>query len=285
MVSRVAGLLDRGKLTWEAWEKAAIELEESSSKTVFLFRLTSEDVQRLQNHRALTTRARRLNSSYSDTPIVVLDPPRDPTLVYLTNSASAVRTKFAETQKRVDVDLVRQTFRRLPVKKVIVANGDFETGILQVRFDSAEDLHSHLDSSGRPREAVYRSFYLGQISTLLACSLTPLDLRPILKELSEKEPRVLELLLNKVRTSHNSKIRITNPGDVRDDPDWQAARTSGGPNWDHEQAAGEWLAAASAGQLTRNIFTYFDAVAGTLRFPADCHDSEIEYAVTQIASF
>jgi hypothetical protein len=285
IVARVDKLIETGELTWEDFETGAIELEESSSKTVSIFQLTSEDVGRLRDERGLQARARNMTRACATSPTIVSHPPEAPTLVYLAVSGEGVRAKFAETQKRLEIDLVRQTLKRVPVKKVVVANANFATGILQIRLDSPEKLHSHVDSEGHPRDSLYRSYYLAQTSALFSCNLVPLDLRPILKTLSEKDPRLLELVLNKVRTAHNSKLRITSRADVRDDPDWQAAHTNGGDEWAHEQGAGEWLANSSSGRLSRNLFTDIDAVNGTLRFLADCHDSEIEYAIARVAEF
>ena len=136
---------------------------------------------------------------------------------------------------------------------------------------------------GKPKDSEYRLFYLAKIRQLLACSLNAIDLRPILKSLSEQTPRPIELVMNKVRTAHDSKMRITNRSDIRDDPDWKAAQTAGGNDWAHEEGAGEWLASASSQRISRNLFTEIDAVNGTLRFLADCHESELNYAISRIA--
>jgi hypothetical protein len=285
IVARVDKLIQTGELSWEDFEAGATELEESSSKTVLIFQLSPDDVRRLHEERGLRARARSMSATSTSSPMIVSDLPKAPTLIYLAVSDENVRAKFAETQTKMEVDLVRQTFKRVAVKKVVVANANLETGILQIRLDSPEQLHSHVDSEGHPRDSLYRGYYLAQTSALFSCGLMPLDLRPILKKLSEMDPRLLELVLNKVRTAHNSKLRITSPVDVRDDPDWQAAHSNGGEDWAHERGAGEWLAESSSGRLSRNLFTDIDAVNGTLRFLADCHDSEIEYAIARVAEF
>jgi hypothetical protein len=204
-------------------------------------------------------------------------------LVYLSTAPDEVRGKFAETHQRLEIDRVRVRLEKIPVTRVVVFVANPETHVLQIRFDSPEEIHPHTDAEGIPKDAEYRSFYLSKVQQLLGCSLNAIDLRPILKSLSEESPRPIELVMNKVRTAHNSKMRITNRADVRDDPDWKAAHEVGGNDWAHEEGAGEWLASASAGRLSRSLFTEIDAINGTLRFLADCHESELNYAISRIA--
>lgn len=285
VVDRLEGLLRQNKLSWEELQTGAIALEESSSKRVMLFRLTSEDVLALQNHRSLRDRARREWGGCADEPRVAPVHPQRPVLVYLAGSNGEARGKFAETHQRLEVDLVRVRLHKVPFNRVIVFVANLATRILQVRFDTPGDIHSHLDAEGKPKDSEYRSFYLGKVRQLLGCSLNPVDLRPILKALCEENPRPIELVMNKVRTSHNSKMRITNRSDIRDDPDWKAAHSVGGGDWAHEEGAGEWLASSSSGRLSRNLFTEIDAINGTLRFLADCHEGELNYAISRIAEF
>jgi hypothetical protein len=285
IVDRLHRFLLENRLSWEELQLGAIELEESSSKRVMLFRLSDEDVNQLQNHRALRERARRRWGSYSEQQMVAPIHPPEPTLVYITVTPEEIRGKFAETHQRLEIDRVRVRLQKISVNKVVVFVASPETQVLQIRFDSPEDIHPHTDTDGNPKDTEYRSFYLNQVRQLLGCSLNAIDLRPILKTLSEESPRPIELVMNKVRTAHNSKMRITNRADVRDDPDWKAAHQVGGSDWAHEEGAGEWLASASSGRLSRNLFTEIDATNGTLRFLADCHEGELNYAISRIAGF
>lgn len=282
LVQRVAKLIRKGKLSLEELREGAIRLQEASSKRVILFQLKSEDVVRLQNSRGLLRKGQQISRSCTDTPRLAPNKPASPTLVYLHKTDKQVRMKFAETQTRVEVDVINQRMDRVQTTKIIVAIADFEAGIIQLRIDSPEDLHRHRDAKRRPKDALYVAFYLERVRGLLDCELEPIDLRPSLKRLSEAEPRIIEMAVGKVRTAANSKWRMSSPGDIRDDPDYKAAHGKGGRAWAHEAGGITWKEEASGGKLTRSLFTYINASEGTLRFLADCHDAEIEYAVSRI---
>ena len=71
-------------------------------------------------------------------------------------------------------------------------------------------------------------------------------------------------------------------GDVRDDPEWKAAQEAGGAGRVYDDQAVYWVPTASNGVLSREVFTDIDAVTSTVRMDADCHEGEIEYAVSSI---
>jgi hypothetical protein len=279
LTARIRNLLEQKCLSWPELQIAAIQMEESSSKRVALYDISKQAATKAAD---VEKRARKINKSFSTEACLAPSGPKEPTLVYLSRTDREIRAKFAETQYSIEVNLKRQTASRVPVTRVVVAVARPETGVLQIRFDSPEDIHSHVDAHGRPRADIYRGFYLSRIGEMLGYSLQALDLRPILKGLTEATPRPFQFTLNRVRTPADSRMRISNPGDVRDDPDWQVAQRSGGAHWAHEQGAGQWHSEASGGRLTRSIFTDINAVEGTLRFLADCHEGELEYVVARI---
>lgn len=283
--ARLVRLIKKGRLSLDELIEGAIDLEEASSKRVILYDLPVDGGRARFERRVLQQRATRLNAAVSGAICISPDPPAQPTLVYLAFSADWVRAKYVEAQQDIEPDLAHQRLRLVTVKKLVVAIADRQTGILQVRLDAPAEVHSHTNREGRPSGSLYRDFYVGEVSRLYGCRLEPIDLRPILRALSEAEPRLLELSLGKVRTGYNSRMRVSNPIDIRDDPTWQAAYRQGGAEMAYEQCAGKWFAGASRGQLTRDIFTDIKATDGTLRFLADCLDSEIEYAISKISEF
>ena len=280
LTKRISKLVQQEKLTLEELRTGAIQLEEASSKRVILFHLRPEDVRRLKLRGPAQSK-----SSYSNTPRRAPKTPQTPTVVYLYKDEKQVRLKFAETQTRVRVDVINDRMSRVRTTKIIVAIVDLESGILQLRVDSSEDLHRHTDVRGRPKDGLYVAYYLEKVRDILGCEPEPIDLQPILKRLSEAEPRIVEIGRAKVRTGANSKWRMASPRDIRDDPDYKVAHSRGGKAWAHEEGAVRWIAEASSGKLTRNLFTDINANEGILRVLADCHDAEIEYAVARIREY
>jgi len=56
----------------------------------------------------------------------------------------------------------------------------------------------------------------------------------------------------------------------------------GGDVWVHDSEAVYWLPATSEGRISREVFTELDARVSRLRVEADCHEDEIQYAISQI---
>jgi hypothetical protein len=113
-------------------------------------------------------------------------------------------------------------------------------------------------------------------------NLKPTDIRNALRSLVETEPRVIRLESKDFRTASNTRVRFSSKTDVRDDGDWQVMHAEGGDSWAYDKEYVHWLPATSNGRLSREVFTAIDGRTGKLRVEADCHEEELEYAISTI---
>ena len=116
-------------------------------------------------------------------------------------------------------------------------------------------------------------------------TLAPFEIRDALRSLVETEPRVVRIRVNDHRSKSDKAVRFVDRkglSDVRDDAEWKAAHDAGGLTRVYDDQAVYWVPAASNGLLSREVYTDIDAVTSTVRVEADCHEGEIEYAVSRI---
>lgn len=284
MVQRLGKLIRNGKLSRDELEEGIINIEEASSKRIFLYKITSRDLKKLKDRTSFDSYLEHLSIKRSAKPIKSPILPTQPVLVYVHWTSRTIRAKWAETQTMVKTDLVNQRFKTTKTKKIVLLVVDLETGMVQLRFDKPEGLHGHLNRNGNPSEDEYFSHYLGRAEKILALKLTSMELRATLKSLLESRPRIVRLPYIDLRTGANSKVKFASKNDIRDDDDWKAMHAEGGKRQAYDGEAVYWLPSRSDGKLSREVFTVLDARAGKLRVDADCHENEIEYAISQIRS-
>lgn len=282
LVNRLLKLFEKGKLSDTEFENGLISIEEASAKRVTLYSVSGDDRASFGEREALSRRVRRLGISLSGKPKRAPHRPPEPSLVYMTHNSQQIRAKWAETQVRVKFDLATTRFTKEKTTKTIVLVADNETGIVQLRYDKPEHIHSHRDSSNQPDDTLYTAYYFNQATQVLGTHLIPLDLRGALRSLVETEPRVVRVEAKDFRTGSNSRVRFASRGDVRDDDDWKAMHAEGGKLWAYDREFVHWLPERSDGKLTRQVFTAIDARTGRLRVEADCHEGELEYAISKI---
>lgn len=282
MVKRLTKLIKKGELSLEELDEGIINIEEASGKRIFLYEVEPDDIEKLRDSRQLRRHLRPLRASLSERLTKAPRLPIEPVLVYVQRTPEQIRAKWAETQTMVEIDRVRQRFKNTKTTKVVVLVADTETGVVQLRFDKPESLHSHLDEKGNPGKREYFSHYQEQARKILGVNLNPIELRAALKSLVETQPRVVKLPFEDHRSGANSKVRFASKVDIRDDDDWKAMHSEGGDEWAYDGESVYWLPSASNGKLNREVFTDLDARTGMLRVEADCHEGEIEYAISQI---
>jgi hypothetical protein len=282
ILQRLVKLLREGELSEAEFLVGICSIEEASAKRISLYSLEREAEEALRDMEAFARRLRRNGITLSTEAKVAPRLPPEPTLVYVVHSPTSIRAKWAETQVRVEVDLVRQRFLRTKTTKIVVLVADIGSSGVQLRFDKPERDHSHRDAEGQADDSLYFAFYYNKACEIFGTSLTPIDLRNALRSLVETEPRVVRVESGDFRTASNSRVRFSAKSDVRDDGDWKAMHDEGGDLWAYDGEFVHWLPEASSGKLTREVFTAIDARTGKLRVEADCHEGELEYAISQI---
>lgn len=259
-----------------------MSIEEASSKRILLLQIPEEHRLHIRDPQfGARIAARKI--SLSENPILSPCAPPRPERVYVTENPEVVRAKWAETHTNVKVDPVRSRFVRTKTTKSIILIAGRADGIVQLRLDKPEIVHSHRNDLGEPESELYYAFYLARATELLGASLAPLELRNALRSLVEIAPRVVRIESKDIRTAANSRYRISSKTDIRDDNDWKAMHAAGGENWSYDSEMVYWLPNASNVRLTREVFTEIDGRRGRLRMDADCHENEIEYAISKIA--
>jgi len=279
---RFEKLLEEGKLSWEQLEEGITGIEEASAKRIGLYKVGEEDLARLRDPRWFGKHLQKFSIKVSPKPQLAPRLPTKPTFVYVVDGASQIRAKWAETHTATEIDLAKEQLIRTKVTKIVALVVDKTDGLTQLRFDKPELIHRHLDDKRKPSSVAYFSFYQARATELAGVSLNMVELRGALRSLVETTPRIVRLPLNDFRTGANSRVRFASRTDIRDDSDWEAMHGKGGNEWAHDSEAVYWLPAASSGKLTREVFTDLDARTGRLRVEADCHEGEIEYAISQI---
>jgi hypothetical protein len=278
LTERVFGLLNEGELTEEEFRRGLLSLEEASAKRVFLFGV--ECPENADEH--FLESLRRARVGLDDNPRLAPNLPRNPTLVYVTKHGRVIRAKWAETQESVEPDIERARFVRNKLTKVIVLIADLEARTAQLRFDKPEAIHSYKDGDGNTDDNLFFGHYVNAAASLLGMNLAPTDVRSALRSLVETVPRIIRLESKDFRTGSNSRVRFSSKTDVRDDGDWQVMHAEGGDAWAYDREFVHWLPATSDGRLSREVFTAIDGRTGKLRVEADCHEEELEYAISTI---
>jgi hypothetical protein len=280
LTERVFGLLQERELTEEGFRLGLLSLEEASGKRILLF-----DVECPENADEHFLRSlRRTEIRLSDNPKLAPNLPRNPTLVYVTKQERVIRAKWAETQESVEPDIERARFVRKPLTIVIVLVTDLNAKTSQIRFDKPEAIHSYKDGDGNSDDSLFFGHYVNAAASLLGMNLNPTDVRSALRSLVETVPRIIRLESKDFRTGSNSRVRFSSKTDVRDDGDWQVMHAEGGNAWAYDREFVHWLPGPSGGRLNREVFTAIDGRTGKLRVEADCHEEELEYAISTIRS-
>lgn len=282
VVERLLKLLRKGDLSETEFYAGLCALEEASAKRVSLYGLEREIEIGLRDRAAFVRRMRGLGVTISTETKVAPRQPGQPTLVYLTHSPTTIRAKWAETQTRLEIDYDRQRFMRTETTKTIVMVADIGASGVELRFDKPESIHSHRNANNESDDTLYFAFYFNKAREILGADPAPVDLRAALRSLIETEPRVVRVISKEIRTALNSRVRFSAKSDVRDDDDWKAMHEEGGDSWAYDREFVHWLPEASRGKLTREVFTAIDARTGKLRVEADCHEDELEYAISEI---
>ena len=282
ITERFKKLLDENKLSWETLEKGITGIEEASAKRITLCTIGIEGLKQITDPELFKKHLRKLKINPSSDALLAPRLPAKSTFVYYIDGPSQLRAKWAETHTAVTIDLAKEQLVRTRVTKIILLVVDKKDGFAQLRFDKPELIHQHLDEKKKPSSTAYFSYYRAKAEEVAGSAFNSLELRPALRSLVETTPRIVRLPLNDFRTGANSRVRFASRTDIRDDDDWKAMHGKGGEEWAHDSEAIYWLPEASAGKLTREVFSDLDGRTGKMRVEADCHEGEIEYAILKI---
>jgi hypothetical protein len=275
---RVALLIDGGELTLDAFRQAAIGIEESGGKIIYLFELESPaDDKKVQT----SVSALQTKSSSRNFAAVTAKP----TLVYALLTPTELRIKWSEDHEKPEVDLDDMSVKWVPVKKVIVFRLNLETSRAEIHYDAPEARHPHGSGKGKIAPSLYFSHYRELIEKLLGIKLVPSEVRGVLKLLIEETPPIAEVKIEEHTNQQGNRVRVTaRTQGVRTDDDWKAMHSKNGDGWAYDSHSFHWKPSDSKSGLKRPLFSALDADESFLRVKADCNEEELDYAVKQIRS-
>ena len=278
IAQRLAANVASGKLTIGEVKDFLIGVEESAAKRVYLFRISDQN-SKFKLKSALVEADIPLEERRLASPKTV----SKPKAIYATVDGNRVRVKWAEMHTALSIDPADDSIRHTQFLKSIVLTADLSEGTCEIRYDKPERKHPHAKGPGIHNPDLYVDAYVSKASTLLGCTLTKSELRPVLKKLVTKVPRIIRLHRDEHTNQFNNAHKtVSHGGDVRDDEDWIAMHKNSGQSWAYDAHSFHWLPSPDKRSLARELFSHIDADQAMIRFKADCNDDEISYAVKKI---
>jgi hypothetical protein len=272
-----SGQLDEGAL-----ESALIGFEEASDMRIYLFRM--EEVPSGKPEKWLPTRLVKAGFALANSRVFAGEKVRPMSPVYAQLEGGLLRVKWVEQQKQSKMNDRGDNVILTPVFKRVVLIADFLTGTAELRMNPPDRIHGHEDAGGRATAEAYFKAYADRAAEILGCTLTPVDLRVVIRKLVDEEtPRVVRIHIDNHTNQSNYKTKTTGPrADVRDDPDWRLGYNKNGESWAYDAQSFYWLPKVSSGFLTREVFSHINAEEGFIKVNADCSDKEVTHVISQI---
>lgn len=271
-----------GRLDEGALEEALIGFEEASDMRIYLFRM--EDVPSGKLERWLPTRLVRAGFALSNSRKFGGEKTKPMSPVYAKLEGGLLRVKWNEQHQQSKMNDRGDAVILTPVFKRIVLIADFLEKSAELRLNPPDRIHSYEEAGERVTAEAYYRAYLNEASEILGCTLTPVDLRSVVRTLVEEEdPRIVRIHIDDHTNQSNYKTKTTGPkADVRDSPDWQIAYKKSGITWAWDAQSFYWLPKVSSGFLTREVFTHVNADEGFIKVNADCSDKEVTHVISQV---
>lgn len=272
-----SGQLDEGAL-----ESALIGFEEASDMRIYLFRM--DDAPSGKPEKWLPTRLLKAGFALASARVFAGEKVKPMSPVYAQLEGGLLRVKWVERQEQSKMNERGDGVIRKPVFKRVVLIADFLAGTAELRMNPPDRIHGHEDGSGRATAEAYFKDYADRAAEILGCTLTPIDLRVVIRKLvDERKPRVVRIQIDNHTNQSNYKNKTTGPrADVRDDPDWQLMYERNGGSWAYDAQSFYWLPKVSSGFLTREVFSHINADEGFIKVNADCSDKEVTHVISQV---
>jgi hypothetical protein len=269
--------LDEGAL-----ESALIGFEEASDMRIYLFRMV--DGPSGKPEKWLPTRLLKAGFALASARVFAGEKVKPMSPVYAQLEGGLLRVKWVERQEQSKMNERGDGVDRKPVFKRVVLIADFLAGTAELRMNPSDRIHNHLDGGGRATAEAYFKDYADRAAEILGCTLTPIDLRVVIRRLvDEQSPRVVRIQIDNHTNQSNYKNKTTGPrADVRDDPDWQLMYQRNGESWAYDAQSFYWLPRVSSGFLTREVFSHINADERFIKVNADCSDKEVTHVISQV---
>jgi hypothetical protein len=197
---------------------------------------------------------------------------------------NSIIIKFSEIQE--DVNFNNETFEVETLEKPIfvVINIDTKTGFTEFRFDNPAKRHVHKDVDGNSNSKVYENYYFNKIQSLFSgVTIEYYGLNEISEKIVTEGFSYFRISREQTTTTGNGKQTYSvGSGDVRELPARIGAAREDGENWIFDDLTGYWVAQASNGELSYDLFMRLSKDESSLRFQRDCLGVELRYAIRKI---
>lgn len=278
--------IKNGEISIDDLKNAALEIEENCGKKIYLFNLTGlENFKKKDNYEKYLSEK---NIELSGNPnISIWNSPKGVLhYIYMEEGTNPfIKMKFWEIHEDIEIDYETATISSTKKPRFIVALVDLNTGFTQIRFDKPGNRHPHKDNKGRSSETKYINDYIEKIADYTGCSsYSSIDLRPVLRKLTNMDPVIFKINREETTVSNNAKqtYALAPCFDVRHLTERNAAANTNINNWIPEDISGYWLAALSGGKLTKDFFMRISGRFNMISFSRNCLAKELDYAIGKI---
>ena len=138
MAQRILKLHKQGAISEEQFEAAVTDIEEASGKRVMLFQVPPDKMKSLAAE-SFTKHLADLGANPAAKSVRAPKLPSNPTRVYVTLSDKQIRSKWAETQTRIEPDYASLEFVKSKVTRIIVMVADRHERVCSITVRQARD--------------------------------------------------------------------------------------------------------------------------------------------------
>lgn len=277
LVRKVQELVGAGDLSVGTVERGRVEIEEAANKLVYLYRVEPKSKAVI----GISDRLSKLGIALSASPVLAASSAKSK-LVYAVNDTTHLRVKWTETHTKWKSQLpTSPTMKPEQLSVIVVLVLNKVTGLIQLRFDKPERDNPHKEGGYTSKEA-YFNYYREQSENICNTSLDPVELRPAMEAIINRQPFIVELAHNEQLSEDGFVLKYSakrRGKDVRHGKHYAAAEKHAGTITTHEVESMTWLPEPSGEKISRRVFTHVDGRQGTVRFDSYCHEAELSYVL------
>jgi len=281
LITLLSELIDSDEISEAELIVAIARIEEYSGHTIYFFQCDSSlnSVEDFKNH------MKNEKIKYVNIAEPALLKPEHPKVNYASYDeiSNCIYVKFTETQIKVKYDAENNSYTRIPVTKVNVISLNLKTGVVSLRLNKPERVHSH-KKNGRSSKNQYMDYYKAKATKLFKFKrYEAFDLFILINNL-ESKPDVFRLKNSDVVSDDlgGGKFYTSSKGtDVRDTAMYELMNEKLQDEIIVSQIKGYILKSDENGtKISRDIYVTLDGKASTLTYLSDCLPIEIEYALS-----
>ncbi|QHS60847.1 hypothetical protein [Chitinophaga agri] len=279
--------INEQKLSTEQLKQAIAEIEECSSKKIYL--MTAKNIQNLEQNRDAVIKHLKKNHqiTFSSQNWITGNPNKGPTFIYGFWDNNVLKLKFSELHSDVEPDVQSRSFVTTSRIVVVVVVIDTNDGFVQLRLDNSGDTHSHRNNEGKMTEGAYEEYYRDLLRELFPdLVFSDLNLTGVANHISEKEKKRFRITKGVSTVSSNAKQTFAIPsnkkGDIRDLIEYKGASESSDGLWTTEDLTGNWTVEESEKELKKDLFMRISRKSSQIRVQRGCLEKELNYGLRQI---